>query len=107
MEWIAIVVLFGVAVITTVFAAVSQLDYKEAAKRLERLQFTNPYARLLGRVVEAKVYEGSEWESMVVVAVSWKGSVAVRPTRDLSAKARWIRKERVPQRVREKATQEA
>lgn len=107
MEWIAIVVLFCVAVITTVFAAVSQLDYKEAAKRLERLQFTSPYARLLGRVVEAKVYEDSEWESMVVVAVSWKGSVAVRPVRDLSAKARWIRKERVPQRVREKATQEA
>lgn len=106
MEAIAIVALFCVAVIMTVFAAVSQLDYKSAAKRLEKLQFTSPYARLLGRVVEAKVYEGSKWESVIVVAVSWKGSVAVRPVRDLSTKARWIRKELVPQRVREKDTQE-
>ena len=59
------------------------------------------YAHLLGKTVEAKVYEGSKWERMVVVAVSWKGAVAVRPEWDLQTKARWIHKDKVPYRVRE------
>lgn len=61
----------------------------------------NEHARLLGRTVMAKVYEGSPWERMVVVAVSWKGAIAVRPEWDPEARARWIRKDVAPQRVRE------
>ena len=76
-------------------------DWHEAAERLERMQFTNKYAYLLGRTMEVKVYEGSKWERMVIVAVSWHGGVAVRPVRDPELKAHWIRKDLVPHRVRE------
>lgn len=61
----------------------------------------NPYAYLLGREIEAKVYEASRWERMVVVAVSWRGAVCVRPTYDLEARGRWISKDLAPERVRE------
>lgn len=64
-------------------------------------QALNKYAHLLGKTVEAKVYEASKWERMVVVAVSWQGAVCVRPERDMRTKARWIRKELVPSRIRE------
>lgn len=60
----------------------------------------NKHARLLGKEVEAKVYEGSEWERMVVVAVSWRGAVCVRPVHDLTTKGRWIHKSKAPGRVR-------
>ena len=39
------------------------------------------------------------------LAVSWKGSLCVRPVRDLGASARWIHKGKVPMRVREITTQ--
>ena len=77
------------------------MDWNEAAERLMRSQFVNPYARLLGKTVEAKVYEGSDWERMVIIAVSWKGAVCVRRELDMVAPGRWIHKSKVPCRVRE------
>ena len=50
----------------------------------------NSYARYLGEEVMAKVYEQSEWSRCVVVAISWHGSVCVRPADDLATKGRWI-----------------
>ena len=50
----------------------------------------NAYARYLGEEVMAKIYEQSEWKRCVVVAISWHGSVCVRPTDDLATKGRWI-----------------
>ena len=74
--------------------------YKEKNCALLRELWTlNPYAHLLGKEVEARVYEGSTYERMVVVAVSWRGSVCVRPVRDMEAKGRWIPKNKVPLRV--------
>lgn len=96
-----IAILAGACGILFVWAITTYNDYRQAAKRLERLQFCNKHAHLLGKTVEAKVYEGSNWERMVVVAVSWRGAVAVRPVWDLHAKSRWIQKHLVPQRVRE------
>ena len=61
----------------------------------------NVYAHLLGKTVLARVYEASEWERMVVVAVSWRGAVCVRPESDLQTVGRWIRKELVPYRIQE------
>ena len=69
-------------------------------ERLKSVTPKNPYAHLLGKEVEAKVYEGSEWERMVIVAVSWKGAVAVRRVADSESKARWIRKDVTRERVR-------
>ena len=101
MDELAVTILTITTGVLFVWALTVSQDYRAAAERLSKLQFANPYARLLGRVVEAKVYEGSDWERMLVVAVSWHGSVAVRPVRDLSTKARWIHKSKVPTRVRE------
>lgn len=70
-------------------------------ERLERMRETSQYGRMLGKVVEAKVYAESDWQRMVVVAVSWKGAVAVRPESDMETRARWIRRDLVPYRVRE------
>lgn len=61
----------------------------------------NPHAHLLGKIVEARVYEASDWEPMVVVAVSWKGAVCVRYANDPDGRGRWIKKQFVPYRVRE------
>lgn len=79
----------------------SDANEREFHRALREMALRNPYAHLLGKTVEAKVYEGSEWERMVIVAVSWKGAVAVRPVYDLETKARWIHKDKVPDRVRE------
>lgn len=76
-------------------------DYDAAALALMCRQFENPHGQILGKVVEAKIYEDSDWERMVVVAVSWRGAVCVRPTSDDDAPGRWIRKEVVGDRVRE------
>ena len=79
--------------------------YADATRRYASLSRSyaalNPYAALLGAEVEARVYAESRWERMVVVAVSWRGAVAVRPRHDLATRARWIRAELVPDRVRE------
>ena len=73
------------------------------ANRLERglREGLNPHAHLLGKTVEARVYEASDWERMVVVAVSWKGGVCVRRASDPDGRGRWIKKAFVPDRVRE------
>ena len=95
---LALVVICGMLIVLLLVASV---ECKQAAKTIESLRYANPYARMLGQTVEARVYEGSKWERMVVVAVSWHGAVAVRPLSDLATKARWIHKSKVPTRVRE------
>ena len=75
-------------------------DWRAEYERLKSITPENPYAHLLGKIVEARVYEASDWEPMVVVAVSWKGSVAVRRVSDPESKARWIRKDVTRERVR-------
>lgn len=76
--------------------------YKEKSCALSRELWTlNPYAHLLGKEVEAKVYAASNWERVVVVAVSWRGAVCVRPVRDMQTKGRWIHKDAAPMRVLE------
>lgn len=82
-------------------AYVANRNYVDVAEELSRRQFASPYAHYLGRTVEAKVYPVSRWERMVVVAVSWRGAVAVRPEHDLNTRARWISADLAPTRVRE------
>lgn len=82
-------------------AYVANRNYVDVAEELSRKQFASPYAHYLGRTIEAKVYPVSRWERMVVVAVSWRGAVAVRPADDLNTHARWISADLVPSRVRE------
>ncbi len=60
----------------------------------------NKYAHLLGRTVWVKKYEASRWEQAIVVAVSRRGSVAVRRTSDPKESAHWIDKRHVNERVR-------
>ena len=83
----------GMAVVsfTIVHDVMRDLDASRNANRM-LIDYLpkNAYARLLGEEVLAKVYEQSEWKRCVVVAVSWHGSVCVRPTDDLATKGRWI-----------------
>ena len=91
------------ALLTCAFVACVCWAYVRGAEQQgggERMRQMNPHAWMLGRTVDARVYEGSDWEHMVVVAVSWKGAVCVRPLENLSTRGRWIRKELVPERVR-------
>jgi Flp pilus assembly protein TadG len=76
-------------------------EWREAYADALRLLPRNANARLLGQTVEAKVYEASDWRQMVIVAVSWKGAVAVRPIDEPEACAKWIRKDLVAERVRD------
>lgn len=100
----AIVLLAAGCAVLAGLTCILASDYRDATRRIKRMELTNKHAHLLGRTVEAKVYEGSKWERMVVVAVSWKGAVGVRPEWDLRAKTRWIDKRKMPQRVREVRT---
>lgn len=107
-EQLAIGVLLCVCGVLFVWAMMVNADYRAASKALraaaywsKEMRMYSPYARYLGRVVEARVYEGSEWERMVVVAVSWHGGMCVRPCRDMELPGRWIEKTKVPERVRE------
>ncbi len=65
------------------------------------LRSLNPHAHLLGRVVECRVYEASDWERYIVVAVSWEGAVCVRRESTPKITGRWIPKDKAPERVRE------
>jgi hypothetical protein len=80
-----------------------ELEYCESWRNdlLKEHWSLNQHAHLLGKQVDARVYEGSPWERMVVVAVSWRGAVCVRPVRDMQTKGRWIPKNLVPLRVME------
>ena len=50
----------------------------------------NPYAHLLGRVVEAQRYEGGEWSQYVVVAVGWHGSMCLRSLTEPTRNGFWL-----------------
>ena len=50
------------------------------------------YAWLLGREVEARVYEGRGWERYVVVAVGWHGSICVRRAEAPDRRGWWVKR---------------
>lgn len=77
--------------------------YAELAARHARAMRdmpANEHAKMLGRTVEARLSDGAKWREMVVVAVSWKGALAVRPTSEPDKPARWIHKSKVDEWVR-------
>lgn len=64
----------------------------------------NPYARMLGKVVEVKKHPASDWEPCIVVAVSWHGGLRVRRLSEIDEDGHgngfWIDKTVVRERVR-------
>ena len=105
MRCLGLVVLALLAAVAVMAKALRDMDGELARERkkvaeLYRLLPYNKHANMLDRVVSARVYEGSKWEAMLVVAVSHKGAVAVRPVMYQDAPARWIDKEHVADRVR-------
>lgn len=58
-----------------------------------RADDVNPYARMLGRVVEARKTEDSDWEPYVVVAVGWHGSMCLRTLSEPSRNGFWMHRE--------------
>ena len=86
-----LVIVMAVVSFTIVHDIMRDLDAaKKTTSLLVEMMPHNAYARYLGEEVMAKVYEASDWKRCVVVAVSWHGSVCVRPTDDLATKGRWI-----------------
>lgn len=67
---------------------------------LESRMPRNEHARMLDETVDAKVRERDEWQPMLVVAVSHKGSLAVRPVSEPGRAAKWIPARLVEKRVR-------
>ena len=61
---------------------------------------TNPHAHRLGRICWVRPHSGKRWREHVVVAVSWKGAICVRPTDRLDEDGYWIKKQNVDWRVR-------
>lgn len=86
-----LVIVMSVVSFTIVHDIMRDLDAaKKTTRLLVEMMPHNAYARYLGEEVMAKVYEASDWKRCVVVAVSWHGSVCVRPADDLATKGRWI-----------------
>lgn len=67
---------------------------RRMAAELARL---SPHARLLGRRVMVRKYDGSDWEPATVVCVSHHGSLCIR--RDGERRGWWMDAHRVPGRV--------
>lgn len=72
-----------------------------AHERLDRIDALSPHARMLGRVVEARKYEGYDWEPCMVVGVGWHGSLGLRKMSELDRRGFWVRHDRVATHVRE------
>ena len=51
----------------------------------------NPHAHLLGQVVEARLYEGSDWERYIVVGVGWHGSLCIRRAAEPHGRGWWVK----------------
>ena len=58
----------------------------------------NPYAPMLGKTVEYKKFEASDWEVGVVIVVSWHGAMQIRDKYDNTF---WISKVKAKTNVRE------
>lgn len=90
-----LVIVMAVATVVSFTIVHDMMRDLDAAKKTTRFLVEmmphNAYARFLGEEVMAKVYEQSDWERCVIVAVSWHGSVCVRLADDLACKGRWIR----------------
>ena len=76
---------------------------RKASRDLEGVRPLNAHANMLGQVVEARKYEASDWETYVVCAVSWHGSLCLRRIDAPDRSGFWIHHDRVPERVREVA----
>ena len=63
---------------------------------------SNPYAHLLGKVMEVRKYDASDWEPCVVVAVGWHGSVCVRRLCDIERPGFWVHNDRARTHLRER-----
>ena len=62
----------------------------------------NENAYLLGKVVEAKRYEASDWERYLVVCVSWHGNLRLRPLGETDPRyAFWLDESKRATRLRE------
>lgn len=63
---------------------------------------TENYGQWLGRECWSRKYEIEEWRRCVIVAVSWKGSVRVRPieTAHESYTGWWVNKDDIAERLR-------
>lgn len=58
----------------------------------------NPFAPMLGKTVEYKKFEASDWEVGVVIVVSWHGAMQIRDKYDNTF---WISKVKAKTNVRE------
>lgn len=89
--FVALLISVTAVCVTIVHDIMRDLDAaKKTTRLLVEMMPHNAYARYLGEEVMAKIYEQSEWSRCVVVAISWHGSVCVRPADDLATKGRWI-----------------
>ena len=75
------------------------LDSPFAAKVDQRV--VSPHAYLLGRLMEVRKYDASDWEPCVVVAVGWRGSVCVRRICDIDRPGFWVHHDRAVTHLRE------
>ena len=60
----------------------------------------SPYASWLGKICWVRPLGRADWTPHVIVAVSWKGAVCVRPKVDMRTDGYWIKKQNVRWRVR-------
>lgn len=68
---------------------------------LQDLKADNPHARLLGKTVEYRKYEASDWQLGVVWCVGIHGGLCIRDADYLDAPGKWIKSDKVTSRVRE------
>ena len=81
----------GMGVMFSIFAC--------RGKKLYESGEPNVHSRLLGR--RCLVRKKGKWREHVIVAVSWKGALCVRDSRNDSGHgAYWVSKYEVPERVR-------
>ena len=73
----------------------------QLSHEMQSVRPLNAHANMLGQVVDAKKYEASDWETYVVCAVSWHGSLCLRAIGRPDKSGFWVHHDKVAERVRE------
>lgn len=117
MDWMApaafCMAAFALATLACFGRAGSKLDSMErhtatmewqltAVRRdVAQIKAQNPFAHLLGKTVEYKKFEASDWQRGVVWCVGINGGLCIRDAEYLDVPGKWIHSDEVSRRVRE------
>lgn len=81
--------------------ALMQLNVSSMRSDMLKMMDLNPHAHLLGKTVEYRKFEASDWQRGVVWCVGIHGGLCIRDAEYLEQPGKWIDSDKAVYRVRE------